>query len=275
VIPNSMLRRALYALCPVPLSLFTVTVGVAVAAPHHPTEEFARFSDCPLDRSTINDCTYAAMSSGSVTIGRKAAPITNPVILQGGFEGAGSEIQFYGAEDGQTMSRTREAVPGGFFAGFGPNTRGTELWATLELAGPATRIKLSTENLIFEEGVAIALPVKVHLEGSLLGDSCYLGSDARPILLHLSTAVSGRLKGHAGELTFGNELFTLSELHGTRLVDGAFAVPRATGCGETSGFAVDRLVNSFLGTPLAPGESAIVLEGDFWDGAASAVIESS
>lgn len=279
--PNSMLRRALCAWCLVSLSLVAVAADTAAAAPHHPTGQFARFSDCPLSRPTLTDCIFVVVDGGSMTVGEVAAPITNPMILQGGFEGAGSEIQFFGAEDGATISRTRTPVPGGLiglsrerFADIEPNAQDPELWATLELAAPANEVKVNTENLIFEEGVAITLPVKLHLEGSLLSSNCYLGSNAQPIVLHLTSAVSGRLRGTTGELTFGNELFTISELHGARLVDGTFAVPRASDCGEAFGFPVDPLVNSLLGTPSAPGENSVALEGEFWDAASSAVIES-
>src|ERR1700760_2961182 len=87
--------------------------AAASAAPHHPTGEFAQFSDCPLNRASITDCVYSVTKGGTFTLGKKAVPIKNPVTLQGGFEGAGSEIKFFGAEDGNTLSKTPQPVPGG------------------------------------------------------------------------------------------------------------------------------------------------------------------
>ena len=78
----------------------------ALAAPHHPTGEYSQFADCPLSRATLDECLYEVINGGSVTIGKRTVPIKNPITLQGGAEGAGSEVQVFGAEDGNTCSKT-------------------------------------------------------------------------------------------------------------------------------------------------------------------------
>lgn len=259
----------------------------ALAAPHHPSGEFAQFGDCPLNRATITDCIYSVTDSGTFTMGNKTVPIKNPVALQGGFEGGGSEVQFYGAEDGNTLSKTPQPVPGGLAglvkcsaisnfilrlgceATFENGLTGVD--ATLELAGPATSIKLNTENLLFEEGTALQLPVKVHLENPFLGGSCYVGSNSNPLVIPLTTGRSGSLEGTAGEFS-ANEEFTLLTFSGTRLVNNTFSAPKATGCGgPVVELLIDPILNSMVGLPAGSGENAAALEGKTEDAASSAV----
>ena len=62
--------------------------------------------------------------------------------------------------------------------------------ATVELAGPATAIKLNAENLITQSGTAIQMPVKVKLDNRLLGSNCYIGSNSSPMVLNLTTGAT-------------------------------------------------------------------------------------
>jgi hypothetical protein len=257
----------------------------APASSHNPTGEFAVFAECPLSRATLDDCVYSVTSDGSVTIGAKTVPIENPVTLQGGFEGASPEIEFYGAENGDTLSKTPQPVPGGLVGVTAPKwwPKFLQNWfnglieegftgvnAVVELAKPATDIELNTENLINLEGTTLGLPVKVKLENLILGNSCYIGSNTSPIQIDLTTGPSGSLEGSFGVLDF-NQAFTLITITGARLVDNTFEVPAAKGCGGLFSLFVDPLVNTILGTPTESGENAAILEGTLQDGAAVAV----
>jgi hypothetical protein len=267
-----------------------VLAPAALAAPHHPTGEFEQFGDCPLNRASITDCIYSVTSSGTFTLGNKEVPIKKPVILQGGFEGGGETISFFGAEDGNTLSKTPEPIPGGLAGLIKCNEiksllvriacevtfeNGlTGVNATLELAAPATSIKLNTENLLFEEGTALQLPVKVHLENPFLGSSCYVGSNSSPIIIPLTTGTSGSLKGTAGAFS-ANEAFTLLTFTGNRLVNNTFSAPAATGCGgPVVELAIDPLLNAMAGLPAGSGKNSAILEGTTQDAASSAVRES-
>jgi hypothetical protein len=144
----------------------------------------------------------------------------------------------------------------------------------VELAAPATSIKLDTENLLFEEGVALQLPVKVHLENAFLGSNCYIGSTSSPLIVPLTTGTSGKLKGSAGEFS-SNEAFTLLTFSGGKLVNNTFTAPGATGCGGfLIEYLVDPLVNSIVGVPAGAGVNSAILEGKIQDAASSAVRES-
>lgn len=264
-----------------------VFAASAVAAPHHPTGEWANFADCPLSNAKLEQCVYSVTTGGSVTIGKKTVPIEHPVTLQGGFEGAGAGIKFYGAEDGNTLSKTPQAVPGGL-AGlvsckeisnfivrlacevtFENGLTGVN--ATLELAAPATSIKLNTENLLFEEETALQLPVKVHLENPFLGSECYVGSNASPIVVPLTTGTSGKLTGTSGEISF-NKTFDRTIIKKSVLVNNTIAAPGASGCGGAIvELLIDPIINAQIGLPASSGTNAVTLKAELETGAANSV----
>ncbi len=256
----------------------------AFASSHNPKGEFKEFGECPLNNKLVEGCVFSVTDGGSFTAGTKTVPLVNPVTLQGGFFGAGEEVTFVGAENGDTLSKTPQPVPGGLLGITAPtwwpnfiedwfnnliNEGFTGVNATVELAAPASKIKLSTENLINQEGTALGLPTKIKLDNAILGSNCYIGSNSKPVQIDFTTGKSGALEGAVGELVF-NEEFTLITISGGKLVNGVFAAPGASGCGGIFSFLIDPLVNSILGLPDASGNTAI-LEGVLKSAVASAV----
>jgi hypothetical protein len=260
---------------------------LATAAPassHNPTGEFAPFAECPLNRLSITNCIHWVIAGGSLKLGTKTIPI-KPTTIQGGYEGTGSEVEFFGAENGDTLSKTAQPLPGGLLGITAPESWPEEVqgWfnnlinegftgvnATIELAAPATSIALSTENLINQEGTTLGLPVKVKLDNAILGSNCYIGSSAEPIQINLTTGTSGSLAGAGGELSF-NEEFTLVTVKGPRLVNGTFEAPEAEGCGGIYSSYVTPLVNSIFMLPSSAGKNSLVWEGTLEDASAEAV----
>lgn len=258
------------------------------AASHHPTGEFEQFGECPLNRESIKSCVYSVSSEGSFKIGSKTVPLVNPVTLQGGYEGKPAELQFYGAENGDTLSRTAQPVPGGLLGITAPtwwpgwiqdwfndliNEGFTGVNATVELTGPSTgltNIYLNTTHLLEENGTTLGLPVKIKLSNAILGSSCYIGSDSEPVHLEFTTGQSGELHGTAGSLSV-NKTFTLSTFTGGRFVDGTYTAPGVEGCGGIFSFLVDPLVESILGVPSGEGENSATLEGVLQAASAKAV----
>jgi hypothetical protein len=244
-------------------------------APHGPSGEFKPFTYCPLDRKTISDCIHSVSDGGSIMIGRKTVPIRNPVILQGGAESGKKGVSFFGATGAPTLSSSPQLVPGGLIGVEAPTSwpkslqdwfngeieKGvTEVKATLELAGPATSIQLSTENLINQKGTALGLPARIKLESPLLGSNCYIGSISNPLEIEFTTATSGALDGEVGEINFNKE-FTLATITDGKLVNGTFEAGRASGCGGIFSSFINPLVDSILGLPSTSGENTAVLEG--------------
>jgi hypothetical protein len=266
----------------------------ALATEHHPKGIFAPFNQCPLSNPAVGSCTVAETTSGEFDVGKRTVPIVKPIKLQGGFtenEETG-ELTFYGAENGETLQKVALPVPGGLLNVVAPeylpkwlqeifnnfiNEGLTGVTATTELAQSASHIKLSILNLIFEEGVALQLPVQVKLGNVFLGSSCIVGSSSHPIILNLTTgetsppAPNKPIHGASGtlELESGGEL---ARLTGGSLVDNAFAAPGAHGCG---GFLlegiIDEAVNAELGLPAAAGKNTAILNGKFETATASAV----
>jgi len=260
----------------------------ALASSHNPTGEYAQFKECPLNRATITDCVFAETDGGGFTVGKKEVPLVNPIELQGGFEGEGQEIEFYGAENGDTLSKTPQPVPGGLLGITAPkwwplflqnwfnnliNEGFTGVDATVELTGPTkglTNVFLSTENLLFEEGTALGIPAKIRLSNAILGSNCYIGSESSPVQIDFTTGTDGALNGDAGSLTF-NEAFTIITISGGQFVNNSFAAPGVNGCGGIFSFFINPLVNSIIGLPSGAGTNSAILEGKLQDGNAEAV----
>jgi hypothetical protein len=268
-----------------------VPASQALASSHHPKGEYAQFAECPLSHPAVVFCLYSQSSGGFFQIGLKTVPLKNPVTLQGGLEESGGEAVFVGAENGETLSKTPQTVPGGLLGVEAPkswplflqilfnetiNKGLTGVTATVELAAPASSIKVNTENLANEEGDALVLPVKIKLDNAFLGSNCYVGSNAHPVVINFTTGETSPpppnkpIHGAAGTLSI-NEAGTILTLSGGSFVNNSFAAPGANGCGGLLSFLVDPFVNSLVGLPSPAGSNAAILEGKFQLGFAPAV----
>src|SRR5262249_32011559 len=151
-------------------------------------------------------CIQSVTNGGEIILGKKTVPIVHPVTLQGGLTEATKATNRFSkliaATNGETLSKTPQAVPGGLLGIVPPESSPplvkalsafffenalTGVNATLELAKPANEVEISELHLIFEEEVALKLPVKVHLENPFLGKSCYVGSSTSPLIWNLTT----------------------------------------------------------------------------------------
>lgn len=264
----------------------------ALASSHHPTGEFKQFAECPLSKAKVSACVYSESNGGFFQVGKKTVPLKNPVILQGGLEfNEKAESQFQGAENGETLSKTPQPVPGGLLGVTAPtwwpkflqdlfnetiNNGFTGVNATVELAGPATNVKVNTLNLLIESGVALSLPTKIKLDNPFLGSNCYIGSNSSPVVIDFTTGATSppppntSIHGAAGTLSV-NEAGTLVTLSGGKLVNNSFGAPGASGCGGLFSFLIDPFVNSIVGLPSTAGHNTAILEGKLQTAQASAV----
>jgi hypothetical protein len=252
-----------------------VTPSAAPAAStREPTGEFARFAQCPRFTPGVNLCVYVKMLSGTMSIGRRTVPVERPITLQGGIaqdEEPPFTERFFGAVDGETLSRTPIPVPGGL--------AGTPLEVTLELAGPPSAIVISKRSLLGEEGVGLSLPVRLRLENTFLGSECYIGSASHPVVMGLTT---GRTSPNAPNMPISGEIgllrqkdeFALAEVVGVRLVNDSFALPEASGCGGHDSSFVHQLVDYELGLPSPDGHNTIIENQTLWEATTTGVIRS-
>ena len=276
------MRRLLLAA--VALAAVLVPVSPASAAPYHPTGEYAQFNYCPLGHTPLRACFYSETKSGFITIGKKTVPVKNPVILQGGmeYESLFEDIPLIAAQDGNTLTKAPQPVPGGLTGIVAPswwpsilrdlfnetiNNGFTGVTATMELAGPASSVIVNPGALLAQSGTTLTMPVKVKLSNPFLGNNCYVGSNSNPITLKLTSGTTSPpppntpITGSFG--TFSqNPASTIITMSGSKLVDNSFAAPGANGCGGILfSWAVDPFVNSIVGVPSPAGTNTAVLEG--------------
>lgn len=266
-------------LATIALLVFAGALGAssAVAAPEG---EYATFAECPTSNAELSGCIAAHAEGGEVAFGTESVPVVNTQTLQGGFiENEAEEFTFVGAAKGNTLTKTSQKVPGGLsglvycdeIKGEGEREKRqrkkceevyenqlTGVWATVELAGSASKIGLKEANLFTEEGPTLELPVKVKIENPLLGNECYIASNSSPINVALTDGTSGSLKGKFGELT--------SRAHGgilvikdDSLVNNTIAVPGASGCGLFG--ILDPIVDARLSIPAKAGVNKVILDG--------------
>jgi hypothetical protein len=284
-------RRAFAAL----LITAIAVLGIAGSAQAKLTGLYTQFSQCPYSNLEVKKCLYSVTTSGEVVLGSKKVPIVNPVTLQGGVGAAGEDTfgNFFEASNGVTLSKTPQPVPGGlagivnckeikdFFLRISCEVTFengvTGLNSTLELAKSPSGIRVSELNLAGEEGTALEMPVKVHLENPFLGSGCYVGSSSTPLVWKLTTGTTSPpppntpITGSPGvaELFEGGRILSLK---GAKLVDNAWSAPGATGCG---GFLVELLlnpiINSAAGLPAAAGKNTAILVNNISVGNAAAI----
>jgi len=259
-------------------------LGLAGPAQAKLTGSYTKFAQCPYTNAEVRKCIYSVTESGEVVLGSKKVPIEKPVILQGGYgpiiEERGEEefAKFYAATNGETLPKAPQNVPGGL-AGIVPEASSpplvkalikfffenslTGLSSTVELAKPASEIRVSEIDLAGEIGTALEMPVKVHLENPFLGKNCYIGSSSSPITWKLTTGTTSPpapntpITGASGVAEFleGGRILVLK---GTKLVDNSWSAPTASGCGGILAFLVNPIINSQLGSTTAGHNTAIL-----------------
>jgi len=269
-----------------------LSASPALASSHHPTGEYKQFAECPLSQPTVEFCVFSESSAGFFQIGKKTVPLKVPQILQGGLqEGAEGKGIFFAAENGETLVKTPQVVPGGLLGIEAPawwpkflrdlfnetiNNGFTGVTATVELAGPASAIEISPGNLVSEEGTALSLPLKIKLSNPFLGSNCYIGSNSKPVVIAFTSGETSPpppnkpIHGSAGSLEI-NEAGTIITLSGGSLVNNSFAAPKASGCGGLFSFLIDPFVDSIIGLPSPAGTNSAILEGKIQLAAAPAV----
>jgi hypothetical protein len=262
------------------LAVALAALGLAGSAQAKLVGNYAKFAQCPYPNLEVRKCIYSITNSGEVVLGKKIVPITKEVVLQGGYGAVGEDefSKFYGATNGITLSKAPQSVPGGLL-GIVPDASSpflvkalikfflenslTGVNSTLELAKPASAIRVSENHLAGEFETALELPVKVHLENPFLGKNCYVGSESSPIIWKLTTGTTAPpapnkpITGTAGSIEFLEEGRIL-ESKGAKLVDNAWSAPKAAGCGGIISFLVTPIISAQLGTTSAGYNTAIL-----------------
>jgi hypothetical protein len=263
---------------------------------HHPRGAFAVFSQCPLDEPTIFDCIYVYSKHGEMRIGSMTVPFSRAMIgLDGGvLEGPTHEPTIFAAPvNGVIMQPVAMPIPGGLSrvleASALPHPLGAvsgklesvglgELTATVEVAGPASAVTLDLPQIVERTGAVLEEPLKIKLRSPVLGEHCYVGTDSDPIHVALTEAMTDPpppntpIEGALGPVLQSEE--GLFAVPGNSLVDNAFAVPVASGCGGSLAPAIDEIIDSKLKLPSPAGHNTLVLNNTGYLAEAKNVIAS-
>jgi hypothetical protein len=280
-------------------ALSAVAASSALAV-KNPTKSAKIFKNCPVNGegggSPDVSCIFGATElgeGGQFTVGPITVPLARQIVLQYGISQP-SEYEFpfiaptHGAE---AITPTPEKVPGEPIAHI-TSAEQTELgWPeslsykyaqaqrkhtvktvteTIEGAGnPATHIF----NILTEEGVGVEAPVKIKGENkwlSELGDVCYIGSEAEPIVQHLTSGPSESplthetIHGSHGEVSFAHEGEEVTLTH-SNLVDNTYPVPGAVCTGPYSS-VIAATIDKEFGLPAVAGASVTELKGTLYTG---------
>lgn len=253
MIQSKALARMLVAAMAVIASLAFLAPAASAAEPN---EGFEQFAGCPSKEEVpvVALCQRVHIDGGHVQMGSKTVPIENPMDLVGGLTIGGDFV-------GGVFPPVAQKVPGGVVGLTG-------LTWLLELFGSEFLTLYATTELAGVPGNGFAepitLPVKVHLTnpGGLLGNSCYIGSVADPIVFGLQIeetdppppnepikGIDPEFREEGGILYFENGQF----------VDNSFAAPGANGCKLVLfGFipiSINGLVNEQSGLPSPAGNN--------------------
>jgi hypothetical protein len=260
-----------------------------------PKGAFAVFAQCPT--ATATTCFYLSSTGGELRVNKESVPLTKSITIQGGVERnskTGAET-FIAALNGETLSKTKQLLPGGLTGLFSCReimnlleraaceevfeTGNTTVYVIPELAKPASEIGISKANFFKEEGVALSLPVKIRLENAFFGSECYIGSSSSPVVWPLTTGTTKPsspnkpIKGTAGKVEV-LEGGTLEKAVGASLVENDFSAPTASGCGGIYSSLIDPIVDEKFGLPAVAGTNTMILDGTVEYASAEAVVKS-
>jgi hypothetical protein len=285
-----------------PLAAF-VFASTAAATPKG---VFSVFSDCPTENPNVALCTYGLTTSGEFVLGSSKVPINQAITLQGGAVPTGNpenekEYDLIPPKDGKILSETALNVPGGLaglinceeIKGAGLLEKVARALCKEIFEGGVTGVTAQTEpvntasnpivlNLVAlatEEGVAVKLPVRVHLRNPLLGSSCYIGSAANPVQLNLTTGETAPpppntpIHGARGEAeTLERNEHVMLRLFENSLVDNSFSAPAAEGCGGLLALLIDPVIDAKIGLPSPSGKNTAILDGELKTATPEAVL---
>jgi hypothetical protein len=260
-------HRKLFATAATALASLALVASAAEAAP--PAAPYQDFAGCPsrAESGEVAECLKIEFTGGHVQLGSKEIPITKPFSLHGG-------LSFFGANwignSEAGITPVAQPVPGGLVGLTGNeqldhalDTKQLRLNASIELAGTPGNFA----------GTGLVLPIKVHLENPLLGNACYVGSNASPINLNLITGtttppapaapITGQETGPFEPEASRPAVETAAD---GVWVDNTYVTPPASGCilkfGSRS-VNISKYVNAGYHLPASAGKSSTALDFDF------------
>jgi hypothetical protein len=253
----------------------------AATVPHPPTGPWSPFYDCPVNgfsspTAPALACTVSKAGSGYFEIGGTVINFRGPGILQGAItqDSVTGNLGWLPALDGNTFSAPPQFLPGGIGRLLGNPSLNKTIPDPQVFAAPMLAGAVGFTSIL---PVDVTLPLKFHLTGPLLGPNCYIGSFASPIVVNLT---SGTTNPPPPNLPITGQIASLQITHagnlvdalGALLVDNAFAVPAASGCGHAGD--LDATIDATEHLPSPAGANTVELFGNIALATAAKVAQS-
>lgn len=249
------------ALMAVAATAFAASATSALAATAPGYGEFDGCAGKNVDPA-VTACWVSIVNGGHMKLGTKNTPIVNPMNLSGGLKPnpttGGDFVQ-------PTLTGNPQPVPGGLVGITGLDWLINLYPGNLLKLNARAQLAGTPSNPIQDP---LMLPLKVKLENPLLLGNCYIGSNSNPIRLNLTrnttnppppnTPISGTSPHGEGD----PNLPGVVRLNDGVLVDNAFAVPAAQGCGLLGFGLINALVNLQAGLPSPAGRNEAVQQVD-------------
>ena len=253
----------------------------------HPWQKY--FGTCPTTGAGVDGCIYGEATAESFfQAGNITVHFTKPVVLKAGLiEELEPFIKHLApATNGKTIvpvAQPTASLTEGLDVELLPEKEkqryeaylaeggSTKVTATIELASAASEIFVDSGSTLHEsneseEKPAFNFPVMIHLTNKFLGEDCYVGTTADPIVTKFYSGETdppppnAPIHGTSGKLKTHGE-GAVAEVYGARLVNNDYASPGVSGCGIYE--HADAALNAGLGLPSPSGYNTTELVGEF------------
>jgi hypothetical protein len=240
--------------------LMVPAIGLAATVPASATTlpaKLAAYAHCPVADKKVTACLYSTVSSGSFKIGSETLDITSPLTVSLGLINNPTGGFITVAPDDGTPALQGAPIPVPILS-LPPLPGILSVTATTNLVSLPS---VSLINLETGDGPALSLPIDVSINNTLIGSGCTIGTSSDPIVINLTTGATDPpppnqpISGTPGTGTVSKQ--SVITITGTSLVDNAFAVPGASGCGLFG--ILDPALDLVAGLPSAAGNNSAVL----------------
>jgi hypothetical protein len=243
-------------------------VGTGASVAHAATlpAYLVKFKHCPISNPAVTLCVYGAMT-GTFTIKSTTLSTPSPATLSLGFTNGANGLSAVVPTDG-TPALQSPPIPVSIL-GLPSLPSPLNVTATPTLVGTPT---VNLINILTGAAPAVSVSLDVSLNNALLGSNCTIGTPSDPIAINLTTGTTSPpppnqpITGAPGYLVT-NPTTGVGRDTGVVLVDNAFAVPGANGCGLLG--ALDPALDTVEGLPSAAGNNTGSFSGKVFTVAAS------
>jgi hypothetical protein len=229
-------------------------LAAPVAHGREPAPGFTEFSGCPEPPVVISHCVVSKIT-GRLQFGRLALDMTSPMTQNGGVTPDFPSPFLFNSRGGMFAPQYRVRWAGTQQDAASAGLSG--VYAVPQLAGtPMSTLPFGN-----------TIPLKLKLVHPRLGPRCYVGSNAAPIQLNLTTGtttppppnlpITGTVPGFGPDPADPR----ISLVTNGVLVDNAFLAPVASGCGPDGHAGIlDPVINRLAAFPSPGGANTTILQ---------------